>query len=189
MAHPTPSQTVGPYLRIGLTRTHAVGRIAGSQAQGEAISLTCHVFDCDGVPVDDAMIEIWQADARGRYHHPDDSCADGADPHCAGFGRMGTDENGCMSFQTIKPGLVPGFSGRMQAPHLNVLVFSRGLLQHQFTRIYFAGEPANHEDPVLALVPEERRDTLMAHPDPERSGHWRFVIYLCGERETVFFDV
>jgi protocatechuate 3,4-dioxygenase, alpha subunit len=189
MAHPTPSQTVGPYLRIGLTQKHAVGRIAGSQAQGEAFRLTCRVFDGDGVPVNDAMIEVWQADARGRYHHPEDPLAGDADPHCAGFGRMGTDENGSMTFQSVKPGPVPGVSGHVQAPHLNVLVFSRGLLQHQFTRMYFAGEPANHEDSVLAMVPEERRDTLMAQPDPERSGHWRFDIYLCGERETVFFDV
>ena len=185
---PTPSQTVGPYLAIGLTRKNSVPRIAGAAAKGERVRLTCRVLDGDGLPVNDAMLEVWQADADGRYHHPDDPAQGAADPGCPGFGRMGTDENGCLQFETIKPGCVAGPSGSLQAPHLNLLVFSRGLLRHQFTRIYFSGEPANQEDPVLALVPAERRETLMARPYPS-PGHWIFDVYLCGPHETVFFDV
>ncbi len=185
----TPSQTVGPYFWIGLTWKHPASRIAGPQAKGERVWLTCRVLDGDGAPINDSMLEIWQADAAGKYNHPDDPQAKGADPECRGFARMGTDEDGRCAFETIKPGRVPGPGGVLQAPHLNLGVYARGMLKQLFTRIYFAGDPANQEDPVLASVPEERRAALMAQPDPAQPGHWSFEVRLQGEQETVFFDV
>jgi protocatechuate 3,4-dioxygenase alpha subunit len=162
------------------------------------------------------MIEIWQANAEGKYRHPEDTQAKAIDPHFFGFGRLATDETGTCVFETIKPGQVQvkdededkdndkhnDDSDRNkdndqdnekrrppQAPHLNISVFARGLLRRLPTRAYFAGEPANQQDPVLALVPVERRETLMARPDPARRGEWHFEIRLSGEGETVFFDL
>ncbi len=187
---PTPSQTVGPFFAFGLTAFKgAVPRIAGPEAKGERVLLVCRVLDGDDVPVPDAMIEIWQADADGKYNHPEDSRHEVCDRGCSGFGRMGTNEDGLCEFETIKPGRVPGPNDVMQAPHLNVAVFARGMLKQLYTRMYFAGSPANVEDPVLALVPAERRGTLMAGRDPARLNRWNFDIRLQGERETVFFDV
>jgi protocatechuate 3,4-dioxygenase alpha subunit len=122
--------------------------------------------------VTDAMVEVWQADAAGEYRN--------------GFGRVATGETGACAFDSIKPGRVPGPNGRLQASHVNVSIFARGLLKRVVTRLYFAGDAANGEDPILALVPEERRDTLMARPS---DGQWILDVHLCGERETVFFDV
>ncbi len=186
---PTPSQTVGPYFHLGCTANHAVNCIAGPAADGEHITLTCRVLDGEDVPVPDAMIEIWQADAKGRYNHPFDANSGNCDPACNGFGRMATDGDGICNFDTIKPGRVAAEGGRMQAPHLNVSVFARGLLQRLATRIYFDADPGNAECPILTLVPDERRSTLLAHPDPAHPGHWHFDIHLCGSHETVFFDV
>lgn len=186
---PTPSQTVGPYFHLGCTTTHSVACIAGPDAKGERVRLICRVVDGDGTPVDDAMIEIWQADADGRYNHPADSRAQGRDPACKGFGRLATDAGGICVFDTIKPGRAAGNSGTLQAPHFNVSVFARGVLQRLATRIYFADDPANNIDPILALVPEERRSTLMALSDPRHPGAWHFDVRLCGKDETVFFDV
>jgi len=186
---PTPSQTVGPYFRIGLTWKHPSPVVAGPQAKGEHVRLKCRVTDGDGAPINDAMLEIWQADADGKYNHLDDPQQKAVDPECRGFGRMGTDEDGRCEFQTVKPGRVPGPNGTQQAPHLNLGVYARGMLKQLFTRIYFAGDPANAEDSVLALVPAERRDTLMAKPDPAEPGTWRFDVRLQGEQETVFFDI
>jgi protocatechuate 3,4-dioxygenase alpha subunit len=185
---PTPSQTAGPYLHLGCTRLHSVPCIAGPQAKGQHLRLVCRVLDGEGNPLNDAMIEIWQADAEGRYQHSDDPQSGNCDPHCGGFGRMPTDEQGRCTFETIKPGRVPEANG-LQAPHLNVSVFARGILQRLATRIYFEGDPANGECPILALVPEERRCTLLARPDPNHAGEWHFDIRLCGNDETVFFDV
>jgi protocatechuate 3,4-dioxygenase, alpha subunit len=186
---PTPSQTVGPFFHLGCTDTHSVSCIAGSNAKGERVRLTCRVLDGDGMPVDDAMIEIWQADSEGRYNQPMGENANGADPHCAGFGRLASDANGFCIFETIKPGRVPADAGKLQAPHLNVSVFARGVLKQLVTRIYFADEPANQECPILNRVPQERRSTLMARSDTHNPGDWQFVIHLCGKDETVFFDV
>ncbi len=187
---PTPSQTVGPFFSFGLTEGRGcVQCIAGPQARGERVLLSCRVLDGDGAPVPDAMIEIWQADADGRYNHPDEPQHASADPACRGFGRMGTSERGTCEFETIKPGRVQGPNGILQAPHLNLAVFGRGLLKQVYTRAYFANDPANREDPVLALIPEERRETLMAHLDDRREGRWKFEIHLQGKHETVFFDV
>ena len=186
---PTPSQTVGPYLHLGLTDTRSVPCLIGLDAQGERVWLTCRVLDGDNLPVPDAMIELWQADANGNYNHPEDSRREVADPACRGFGRMPTGEDGSCVFETIKPGPVPGPAGKRQAPHINVSVLGRGILKRLSTRIYFAGDKGIESDPILTLVPESRRDTLMAKPDSNRPGHWRLDVHLCGENETVFFDV
>lgn len=189
---PTPSQTVGPYFSLGLTQNHSVPCIASAEAAGERVWMRCRVLDGDGVPLNDAMIEIWQADSHGGYHQtstPHDSHVQPADPACPGFGRVGSNEDGICEFETVKPGRVPGPGNTLQAPHLNLAVFARGILLQIYTRIYFSGDPANDQDPVLSLVPRERRESLMAQPDPERRGGWQFDIHLCGEKETVFFDV
>ena len=187
---PTPSQTVGPFFHFCLTTEKTcVGSIAGPQAKGEHVLLTVRILDGDGVGLNYTMIEIWQANADGKYNHPDDAQQKTVDPSFLGFGRMGTTEDGNCNFETIKPGRVPGPGNVLQAPHLNVAVFARGMLRQLYTRIYFAGDPANQGDPVLALVPVERRETLMAHPDSVQPGGWRFDLRLQGGEETVFFDV
>jgi protocatechuate 3,4-dioxygenase, alpha subunit len=186
---PMPSQTVGPYFQIGLSGNRAIARIAAPGVTGERIKLTCTVFDGEGKTFGDAMIEIWQANAEGKYNHPDDTQAKPVDPAFVGFGRLVTNAEGKCAFETIKPGRVPGPSNNLQAPHLSVSVFARGLLRRLPTRVYFAGDPTNEHDPILALVPEERRNTLMAQPIPGERDAWRFDIHLCGQHETVFFDV
>ncbi|MGA8492925.1 MAG: protocatechuate 3,4-dioxygenase subunit alpha [Terriglobales bacterium] len=187
---PTPSQTVGPFFSLGLTTEKCSVRcVAGSLAKGERVLLLCRVLDGDGAPVPDAMIEIWQADANGKYNHPDDRQDKAVDPACTGFGRMGTADDGSCEFETIKPGRVPGPGDVLQAPHLSLAVFARGMLKQLHTRVYFSGDPANQEDPVLSIVPADRRATLMARLDPERPGVWRLDVHLQGEHETVFFDV
>ena len=186
---PIPWQTIGPFFHFALTADEALGRMAGPGAKGEQIRLRCRVFDGDGAPAGDAMIELWQADAAGAYDHPEDPRQKSADPAFRGFGRLATGEDGACVFETVKPGRVPGWKGTTQAPHINVSIFARGVLQRLVTRVYFAGDPANREDPVLALAPEDRRSTLMAHPDPDHPGVWNFDVHLSGERETVFFEV
>jgi protocatechuate 3,4-dioxygenase alpha subunit len=188
---PTPSQTAGPYFHLGMTDTRPVPRIAGPQTKGERVWLTCRVLDGDDAPVCDAVIEIWQADAEGKYNHPDDVRDEtlSGDSSWMGFGRMPTALDGRCEFETIRPGRVPGLGNQAQASHLNVAIFARGLLKQLYTRIYFAGDPSNAEDAVMKLVTPERRETLLAQPDPAQPGHWRFDIHLQGELETVFFDV
>ncbi len=185
---PTPSQTVGPFFRIELTTNeHCVRCVAGPQAKGERVWIMFRVLDGDGAPVNDAMLEIWQADSNGKYNHPDDSQPKLLDPGWIGFGRLSTGEDGSCVLETIKPGRVP--NGTLQAPHLTLAVFARGMLKQLYTRLYFAGDAANDKDPVRQLIPSERRDTLMARPDPARPGYWLFDLILQGDRETVFFDV
>jgi protocatechuate 3,4-dioxygenase, alpha subunit len=186
---PTPSQTVGPFFHLGCTEHASVGSLVTPATKCERIHLVCRVFDGDGQPVPDAMIEIWQANAEGRYAHPEDTQQKALDPSFNGFGRLATDERGSCAFSTIKPGRVPGNHGALQARHINVSVFARGVLLRLATRAYFAGDPANAEDPVLALVPVERRSTLLAQPDAADKSRWLFDIHLCGEEETAFFDV
>lgn len=186
---PTASQTVGPFFHLGLTKPHSVAQIAGPQARGERVRLICMVYDGKGVVLPDAMIEIWQADGAGKYHHPEDTRDIAGDPDCPGFGRLSSDANGMCEFETIKPGRVPWHNGVLQAPHLNVSVFARGLLKRLATRIYFFAEPSNAEDPVLGLVPEDRRDTLMARQDATAANVWCFDVRLSGPQETVFFDI
>lgn len=172
----TPSQTIGPFFHLCLTTDASAGRVCDPEAKGEHIKLAIRILDGDGVPVDDAMIELWQADADGSYGSQ-------------GFGRLATNNHGSCVFETVQPGRVAGWSGKLQAPHINVSIFARGLLKRLATRVYFADHVANGEDPVLALVPEARRETLLAHRDPTNPARWTFEIHLCGDRETVFFDV
>jgi protocatechuate 3,4-dioxygenase, alpha subunit len=179
---PTPSQTVGPYFHPGLTDTRSLSRVAGDLVEGERALLTFRVFDGEREPVPDAMIELWQADSEGNYERE-------AGAAFGGFGRLATAEDGSCTFETIKPGCVPGPGKTIQAPHINVSILGRGILKRLSTRLYFAGDPANAADPVLALVPENRRATLLAQPDPVRSSNWIFDVRLRGEGETVFFDV
>ena len=186
---PIPSQTVGPYFHLGLTDARSISCIAGPKIPGERVWLTFRVLDGDGVPVPDAMIEVWQADSEGRY--VDSGPKEGTAPGAAfrGFGRMPTGEDGSCDFVTIKPGRVPGPGDTLQAPHFNIWILARGLLKALCSRVYFAGEPANADDPVLALVAKDRRATLLAQPVPGRSNAWSLEIRLSGEDETVFFDV
>ena len=195
MAGITPSQTVGPFFAPALTpgerypwRQPITNDLITPDASGERIRLEGRVFDADNAPVNDAMIEIWQADAAGRYAHPADSRRPNA--KFTGFGRCGTDEQGRYSFSTIKPGGMPGPDGKQQAPHIVVAVFARGLPRHAYTRIYFAEENGNANDPILALVPADRRGTLIAKRS-EQAGQtvYSFDIKLQGENETVFFDI
>lgn len=184
---PTASQTVGPFFHLGCIEQGSVGRLVTSETRGERIRITCRVFDGDGVPVNDALIEIWQANTLGKYNHPEDPQPKAIDPTFRGFGRLATDEKGVCTFETIKPGRVPGNDGPLQAAHINVSVFARGVLKRLATRIYFADDPAIANDPILGLVPPDRRHTLLARQ--ERSGEWNFEIHLCGPKETVFFEV
>lgn len=186
----TPSQTVGPFYSIGLTgRTMNV--LADDETEGQRIRIEGSVFDGDGKPVPDAMVEIWQANSYGRYNHPDDKQEKPLDPSFSGWGRSGTDENCLFHFETIKPGPVLGTGDTVQAPHVNVVVFARGMLLHAYTRIYFADEPANAADPVLnSIKNKKRRRTLIAVPGTENGKTvYRFDIHLQGENETVFLDI
>ena len=188
----TPSQTVGPYFAYGLTPN---GKYAWNDAfsnnlltpdvSGERIRIEGFVFDGDGANVPDAMLEIWQADSQGRFSDPQDSRAQ-PNSSFRGFGRCGSGDEG-FSFETIKPGAVPGLDGKPQAPHIVLAIFGRGMTMQSMTRIYFDDEPANVSDEVMALVPADRRDTLIAKKTAP--GVYRFDIHLQGDNETVFFDV
>ena len=187
----TPSQTVGPFFHDCLLRDGAcIDVLATATTEGMRIRLEGHVLDGDGRAVPDAMVELWQANHHGRYNHPADSRPLPIDPSFTGYGRVATDEDGSFAFTTVKPGRVPFDAKRDQAPHISMAVFGRGLLNHLLTRVYFDDEESNSEDPVLLLVPAERRSTLLAR----RAGDgkpvvYRFDVVLQGEGETVFFDV
>jgi protocatechuate 3,4-dioxygenase alpha subunit len=181
----TPSQTVGPYFSIGMT--WADGAFVVPEGTPGAFWIRGRVLDGEGEPVPDAVVESWQADADGRYHHPDDPRSTSIGDW-RGFARAPTDAGGEFALHTVKPGPVPAPDGATQAPHLALSVFARGLLNRVVTRLYFADEAErNAADPVLAGVPEERRHTLIAEPD--RAGGYRLDIRLQGEDETVFFAV
>ena len=188
----TPSQTVGPFLAIGLP--WADGPFVVQDGTPGAITIAGQVLDGAGHPVTDALVETWQADAESRFDHPDDprGAARSATPGFRGFGRCATDTDGRYRIVTIRPGQLPCPAGGTEAPHLDVSVFARGLLDRVVTRIYFADEAdANAADPVLAAIAApERRETLLARAVPGgRPGEFRFDIRLRGPRETVFFDV
>jgi protocatechuate 3,4-dioxygenase, alpha subunit len=192
----TPSQTVGPFFKYGLTpdgqyewNDAFTGNLVTSDASGERIRIEGRVFDGEGAPVPDAMLEIWQADAQGRFADPQDKRAL-PNAKFRGFGRSGTDANGTFVFDTIKPGPVPDPDGKPQAPHVLLAVFARGMLRHLYTRIYFADEAANAGDPVLALVPADRRATLIATRESGNGNAvYRLDLHLQGDNETVFFDI
>jgi protocatechuate 3,4-dioxygenase, alpha subunit len=183
---PTPSQTVGPFFHIGLPGDG--GEELVPPGHPHAIHLVGTVFDGVGEPVDDALIELWQANRDGRYDHPEDAREEiPLEPGFRGFGRCGTDASGGYRFVTVKPGPVPHPGGGMQAPHIDVSVFARGLLKRLVTRIYFPDErEANEADPVLSSVEPERRAALVAR---EEDGALRFDIHMQGDRETPFFDL
>jgi protocatechuate 3,4-dioxygenase alpha subunit len=195
----TASQTAGPYVHIGLAPGAAGFRIFGRElghliapagVPGERIRVEGLVIDGAGAPVRDALLEVWQADARGIYPHPEDPRHEDVAPGFTGWGRVVPDlETGLWSFETIRPGPVPAPGGGMQAPHISVWLVARGLNIGLLTRLYFPEDAAAHaEDPVLAAVePPARRLTLVA----ARSGPgaYRFDIRLQGEDETVFLDM
>lgn len=186
----TPSQTVGPFFHFGMVPEGGANVLASDETHGERILIRGRVLDGEGVAVPDALLEIWQADANGCYNHPDDPRHAQADPHFRGFGRADTVDDGKFAIQTIKPGPVPFDGERVQAPHINVRIFSRGLLTHAYTRIYFSDEEeANAADPVLNLVDPERRHTLIARRQEQGGAPvYVFDIKLQGRDETVFFD-
>jgi protocatechuate 3,4-dioxygenase alpha subunit len=184
----TPSQTVGPFFHYALPYD-AGPQVAAEASQGERVTIEGLVTDGDGLPVTDALIEIWQANAAGRYDHPEDEQDKPLDAHFGGFGRAPTDEQGFFRFYTIKPGAVPGLGNEMQAPHINICILARGVLKRIATRLYFADEAElNRVDPVLNLVPEARRKTLIAERAPDKPVY-RLDISLQGGNETVFFDI
>jgi protocatechuate 3,4-dioxygenase alpha subunit len=208
MSEITPSQTVGPFFAYGLTPkgraqwdpngTYGWKETVGDNlitpdAAGEKIRIEGTITDGDGAPINDAMIEIWQADAQGRYASP----ADPRRPSNAkfkGFGRSATDKSGTFGFDTIKPGAVPAQgkdqAGKTQAPHIVVCIYSRGMLRQVYTRLYFSDEAANAADPVLNLVPADRRQTLIARKEAGSGAPlYRFDIRVQGANETVFFEI
>jgi protocatechuate 3,4-dioxygenase, alpha subunit len=190
----TPSQTVGPYFAYALTPgdAYSLKPLVGDDlvtpdTVGELIVIEGRIIDGAGLAVPDCFLELWQADGAGRY--PGEP---GQKPNTTfkGFGRSAADEDGRYHFHTVKPGPVPGIDGKMQAPHINVGIFARGILRRMVTRIYFADEAANEGDAILALVPADRRQTLIARRDGEAKGTPRYVldVHLHGDGETVFFE-
>lgn len=198
----TPWQTVGPFFHYGLpwkggadltgsselgarpelfAPEHYLMRTPSprSPVDGVALEIFGRVLDGDGNPVPDALVEIWQADARGQYREA------GSGRNFIGFGRAATMNDGSYRFRTILPGRVPGPGNSLQAPHVAVGVLARGLLKRLVTRLYFPDGEGLDSDPILELVPQARRDTLMARKE---SGGYRFDIVLQGTGETVFFD-
>jgi protocatechuate 3,4-dioxygenase alpha subunit len=184
----TPSQTVGPYFSMRLPWEQ--GPYVVPEGTPGAVTIYGRLSDGAGAPIPDGMIETWQADPAGRFAHPDDPrgpIPDG-DRKFRGFGRAPTAHDGSYKIVTVKPGALPFGDGRTEAPHIDVSVFSRGMIDRTVTRIYFPDEAeANEADPVLAAVPAERRATLIAVPAGE--GLLRFDVRLQGDNETVFFDL
>jgi len=182
----TTSQTVGPFFSIGLARLRR-DNLAPPGVAGDRFTLAGRVLDGDGNPVPDAILELWQANAHGKYAHPDDPQQKPLEPGFHGYGRIFTDDQGRFQFASIRPGPVPGPEGKPQAPHIAVSVFARGLGRRLVTRIYFPDEPANESDYVLHLAPAERRSTLIAKKGPE-AGRLEWEVILQGPGETVFFE-
>ncbi|MEG3167968.1 protocatechuate 3,4-dioxygenase subunit alpha [Sphingomonas sp. LB3N6] len=207
----TPSQTVGPFFHYGLPWKGGADLVGKSEMgaradlfdeqhwvlnlssptgtpQGEVIEVAGRILDTEDMPVVDAMVEIWQANAAGRYNSRDDGRDDVAiDPHFIGFGRASTDAEGVYRFCTILPGRVPGPGNALQAPHLAVSLFGRGIIKRLATRIYFEGASGNDDDPILACVPVDRRGTLISKRRDDRV--WWLDLRLGGDDETVFFDL
>jgi protocatechuate 3,4-dioxygenase alpha subunit len=184
----TTSQTVGPFFKIGL-HWLVQDNLAEEGVSGERVRIEGRVLDGDGVPVPDAFLEVWQANAHGKYAHPEDGQPKPVDPKFAGYGRIPTNREGIFRFATIKPGPVPGPDGNEQAPHLLVSVFMRGLLRRLVTRVYFPDEPLDAADYILNLVEPERRSTLIAKRISGQPGALEWNVILQGSNETVFFDL
>jgi len=186
----TPSQTIGPFY-FGTLISGYRHDLAPVGVAGERIEIVLALHDAEGAIVPDGLLEIWQANSHGRYNHPDDRRNLPLDPNFDGFGRASTFTDGTSRFSTVKPGRVPWPGGGMQAPHINISIFARGVLNRLATRLYFDGDPANAEDPVLKMIEPARRSTLIAKKDPPiggKGGAWRLPIHIGGPAETVFFD-
>src|SRR5271155_4031294 len=183
-----PQQPVGPFFSIGLDRMNCA-ELVGPGVAGERVTIEGRVLDADGVGVPDAIIELWQANSHGKYAHPEDTQDKPAEAGFQGYGRIPTNEDGKFRFTTIKPGAVPGPDGKLQAPHIAVSVFMRGLLLRVVTRIYFPDEPANAADFALSRVDPARRATLIAKKVAGQSGTLEWNVILQGAGETVFFDI
>jgi protocatechuate 3,4-dioxygenase, alpha subunit len=187
----TPSQTIGPFYWGTIVNAYSAD-LAPAGVPGERIDVVLQLHDVQGAVVPDGLFEIWQANSHGRYNHPDDRRNLPLDAGFEGYGRASTFTDGTSRFATVKPGRVPwphhgGLGGGLQAPHINVSIFARGVLNRLATRLYFDGDPALGDDPVLKLVEPQRRGTLIAKRDA--AGAWRLPIHLGGPNETVFFDV
>ena len=187
----TPSQTIGPFHRIMVPWESGANLVAPEDPS--AIRIQGRLLDGAGQPVDDSVIEVWQANVHGRYAHAEDRREVPLVAGFDGFGRAITDSGGGFTIVTVKPGCVPGPGESVQAPHISVSVFARGLLKHLVTRIYFSDETeANEKDPVLhAIEDADRRGTLLAvmRKDGQTPPVYEFDIHLQGPRETVFFDL
>ena len=184
----TPSQTVGPYFSMRLPWPE--GPFVVPEGTPGAITILGRLYDGAGNVIPDGLIETWQADADGRFAHPDDprGPVPAGYPAFRGFGRTKTELDGSFTIVTLKPGPLPFGDGRVEAPHIDVSVFARGMLDRSVTRIYFPDEAElNEADPALQAVPAERRSTLIATPTAD--GPLRFDIHMQGDRETVFFDL
>ncbi|MBZ5665317.1 MAG: protocatechuate 3,4-dioxygenase subunit alpha [Acidobacteriia bacterium] len=184
----TTSQTVGPYFKIGLQWLNR-DNMVGEGVSGERVSIQGRVIDGDGAPIPDAVVEIWQANAHGKYAHPEDTQDKPLEPGFKGYGRVPTTAQGVFRFATIKPGPVPGPKGKEQAPHLVLSVFMRGVLRRLVTRMYFPNDPRNANDPILNLVEPARRSTLIAKKAAGGPGALEWNVVLQGPDETVFFDL
>ncbi len=183
----TASQTVGPFGAISFDGVQ-IAEVAPPGVDGERVVIRGRVLDGDGKPVDDALVETWQANSHGKYAHPDDAQEKPLDERFKGLGRVLSGKDGGFRIATIKPGRAPGPGGVMQAPHLEVVIFMRGLLKHLVTRVYFPDEAANADDPVLKLVAAPRRATLIAKKISAEPGVLEWNVMLQGKDETVFFD-
>jgi protocatechuate 3,4-dioxygenase alpha subunit len=179
------SQTIGPYLRIGLEWMQ-IEDVAPPGIAGQRVRIDGRILDGDGKPVNDSAVELWQANSHGKYASPEDGQDKPLEAAFRGYGRSLTDDAGVFRFRTIKPGRVAGPEGKLQAPHLVITIFMRGLLKQLLTRMYFPDEPTNADDPVLNLVPPERRATLIAKKTAEGTLEWNVILQ--GKNETVFFD-
>jgi protocatechuate 3,4-dioxygenase, alpha subunit len=186
--HATTSQTVGPFFKIGLEWLYRDNLIVEG-VSGERVTIQGRVLDGDGLPVPDAIVEIWQANAHGKYNHPEDTQDKPLEPGFNGYGRVPTNAEGMFRFNTIKPGPVPGPNGKQQAPHLAVSVFMRGVLRRLVTRMYFPDDERNSGDHILNLVEAARRTTLIAKNTADDPGSLKWNVVLQGPEETVFFDL
>jgi len=184
----TTSQTVGPFFKIGFEWLY-LDNLVGDGVSGERVTIQGRVFDGDGVPVPDALLEILQSNAHGKYAHPEDTQDRPLEPGFKGFGRVPVSAEGLFRFATIKPGPVPDPDGNDQAPHLLVSVFMRGVLRRLVTRMYFPDEPRNAADFILNLVEPARRSTLIAKKTAGAPGMLEWNVVLQGPDETVFFDL
>jgi protocatechuate 3,4-dioxygenase alpha subunit len=184
---PTLSQTVGPFFHLGLGWLFN-DRVAAVGAPGPHIIVQGQILDGDGLPVSDALLEVWQADASGRYVLPAGQAPARTVPGFTGYARIPTDDAGAFRIETVKPGRVPAPESGLQAPHISVQLFMRGLLRPLLTRIYFADEASNEGDLVLDTVPASRRSTLLALPRAGEPGRFDWNVVLQGPHETVFFD-